>query len=93
MFSAPDQELLELSHHAAYICHHGGIDALTVVDVKAIKAVVSMVPDYQVTVEGAIVIPENRFSLIEAPFLKVAALCGTQGEDDDAIDNDNDSAF
>ena len=52
-----------------------------------------MVPDYQVTIEGAIVIPENRFSLIEAPFLKVAALCGTQGEDDNAIDNDNDSAF
>jgi hypothetical protein len=46
VFSHPDQEVLELSNHAAYICHHDGTDALTVVDVKAITAVVSMVPDY-----------------------------------------------
>jgi hypothetical protein len=33
------------------------------VDVKTIIAVVSMVTDYQVTVEGNIVVPENRFSV------------------------------
>lgn len=91
MFSPPDQDLLELSHHAAYICRHGGVDTLAVVDVKTIMAVVSMVPDYQVTTEGEIVIPENRFSLVEQPFLKLAALCGTLGEDDDAIDNGTDT--
>lgn len=93
VFSPPDQELLELSHHAAYICHRGGPDALTVVDVKAITAVVSMVPDFQVTAEGEIIIPDNRFSLVEAPFLKLAALCGTLGEDDDTIDNTNDTVM
>lgn len=87
VFSPPDQELLESSHRAAYICHRGGIETLTVVDVKAITAVVSMVPDYQVTTEGDIVIPEDRFSLVEQPFLKLAALCGTLGEDDDGIEN------
>lgn len=86
MFSPPDQELLELSHRAVYVCHHGGIDALAIVDVKAIKEVVAMVPDYEVTVEGDIVTPENRFSLVESPFLKLAALSGSLVEDD-AIEN------
>ena len=31
VFSPPDQEVLALSHHAAYICHCGGIDTLTIV--------------------------------------------------------------
>jgi hypothetical protein len=93
VFSPPDQELLDLSHHAVYICHSGGMDALTVVDVKAITAVVSMVPDFQVTAEGEIIIPDNRFSLVEALFLKLAALCGALGEDDDTNDNDNGTAM
>jgi hypothetical protein len=59
LFSPPDQEILDVSSHAAYICQHGGTDALTVVDVKAITAVVSMVPDYQVTADGDIIVPEN----------------------------------
>lgn len=54
-----------------------------------ITAVVSLVPNYQVTVEGDIIVPENRFSLVEAPFLKLVALCGAQCEDDDAIDDAN----
>jgi len=90
LFSPPDQDILELSHHAAYICHHGGIDALTVVDIKTITAVVSMVLDYQVTVEGEIVIPQNTFSLVEAPFLKLAALYGSLSDDDNGIDDAND---
>jgi len=49
VFSPPDQNVLELSHHAAYICHHRGTDALTVVHVKSINSVVAMVPDYHVT--------------------------------------------
>ena len=69
-----------------YICHHCGKDALAVVDVKAISAVISMVPDYQVTIEGDIIIPENRYSLVEAPILKLATLGGTVEEDGNAID-------
>jgi len=91
MFSPPDQDILELSHHAAYICRHGGPDALTVVDVKTINAVVAMVPDYQVTVEGNIITPQNVFSLVESPFLKLAALRGAPGEDKDAIDDATDA--
>jgi hypothetical protein len=91
MFSPPDQDLLELSHRAAYICHHGGPDMLTVLDVKAINAVVAMVPDYQVTVKGNIITPENRFSLVESPFLKLAALCGSLGEDNDAVGDATDT--
>ncbi len=93
VFSPLDQKLLELSHHAVYICHSGGIDALTVVDIKVITAVVSMVPDFQVTAKGEIIIPDNRFSLVEALFLKLAALCGALGEDDDTNDNDNSTAM
>ena len=75
VFSPLDQEILELSNHAAYtVCHHGRIDALTVVDVKSITVVMFMVPDYQVMVSREIIIPENVFSLIEVPFVKLAAL-------------------
>lgn len=91
MFSPPDQELLELSHRAAYICRCGGPEALTVVNVKVIKSVVAMVPDYQVTVEGNVITPENRYSLVESPFLKLAVLCGTLAEDDDAINDATDT--
>lgn len=92
MFSPPDEELLEESHHAAYICHYAGGAAtrtLKVVDVKLITSVVSMVPDYQVTAEGDIIIPENQYSLMEAPLLKLVSLCGTHGEDNDGNDSDN----
>ncbi|KAH9979155.1 hypothetical protein BJV77DRAFT_926428, partial [Russula vinacea] len=44
MFSLPDEELLEKSHHAVYICHHRGTAALRVVDVDTITSVVLMVP-------------------------------------------------
>jgi len=93
VFSPLDQELLNLSRNAVYICHGSGIDALTVVNIKAITAVVSMVPNFQVTPEGEIIIPDNRFSMVEAPFLKLAALCGALGEDDDTNDNDNGTAM
>jgi hypothetical protein len=85
MFSPPDEELLEESHRAAYICHYatGGEAALKVVDVKSITSVVSMVPDYQVTLQGDIIIPENQYSLVDAPLLKLASLWGTLSDDDD----------
>jgi hypothetical protein len=88
VFSPPDEELLKESNHAVHICRHGGVAALRVVDVKSISSVVSMVPDYQVTAEGDIIIPENQYSLVDVPLLKLASLCGTLGGDDDGNDND-----
>jgi hypothetical protein len=94
LFSPPDQELLEVSNHAAYICHHRGADGLTVVEVKAITAVVSMVPDFQVTAGGDIVIPENSFSLVEMSFIKLPAIGGIVDlEDDNDEDDDNSIDF
>jgi len=49
-----------------------------------------MVPDYRVTAEGDIVIPENTFSLVEVPFLRLASLCGTVSEGDDIDDSNGD---
>jgi hypothetical protein len=49
-----------------------------------------MVPDYQVTVNGDIIIPENTYSLVEAPFIRLAALGGIVEDDIDDIDNSND---
>ena len=91
MFSPPDQDLLKLSQRAVYICHHGEPCDLTVMDIKAIKAVVAMVPDFQVTVDGDVIIPKNTYSLVESPFLRLAALYGAHGEDDDGIGNDTDT--
>ena len=86
-FSAPDQEILELLNHAAYICHHGGTDALTIVEAKVITVVMSMVLDYQVMVDGNIIIPENRFSLVEVLFIRLAVLCGIMEDENDDIDD------
>jgi hypothetical protein len=90
MFSLPDEELLEESHHAVYICHHRGTAALRVVDVDTITSVMSMVPNYQVTAEGDIIIPENQYSLVDVPLLKLASLCGTLGDSDDGNGIDDD---
>lgn len=87
LFSPLDQEVLEALNHATYICQHGGIDSFTVVDVKLISAVVAMVPNYEVTVKGNIIVSDNRFAMVEAPFLQMATLCETLGDDNDAIDD------
>lgn len=93
IFSPPDHNLLELSSHAAYICHRGGIDTLAVLDVKSITAVVAMIPDFQVTADGDIITPDNRFSLVEASFVRLTTLDRVQGDNDndDVINSNNDS--
>jgi hypothetical protein len=65
------------------------VATLKVVDVKSITTVVSMVPDYQVTAEGDIIIPENQYSLVDAPLLKLVSLSRTVGEDDDGNESDD----
>ncbi len=87
VFSPPDQEILESSNHAAYICHHGGTDSLTIVDVKSITSVVSMVPDFQVTGNGDIIVPDNAFCLVEVSFTKLSGLRSVT-ELEDVIEND-----
>jgi hypothetical protein len=67
IFSPPDDTLLKRSSGAVYVCHYDGDNALQVFDVKKIHSVVSMFPDYQVTLEGDIVVPENQFSLLAHP--------------------------
>ena len=94
VFSLPDLNVLKLSNNAAYICYRGEPEALSVVDVKTINAVVAMVPDFQVVADGNIIIPKNRFSLVESPFLKLVVLSGQSGTldgDDDAIDDTTDN--
>ena len=44
MWSEPDQELLERSSQAVYTCTYHGQDDLQVIKVKAISAIVAMVP-------------------------------------------------
>jgi hypothetical protein len=66
------------------------VNTLRVVDVKAVTSVVSMVPDYQVTAEGDIIILENQYSLVDLPLLKLASLCGTLSEGEEDNDNDDD---
>ena len=73
------------------ICHSGNSETLIVVDIKIIKSVVAIVPDYQITVESNIIVLENMFSLVESPFLKFAILFGTLGDDNNTIDNVTDT--
>lgn len=93
MFSPLDQEVFVLSNNVAYICQHGGIDTLTVMDIKAIIAIVVMIPNYEVTSKRSIIILDNRFALVEASFLQLAILYGTLSEDDDAMGNITDTAI
>lgn len=51
------------------------LDSIKVVPVKAIKSVVSMFCNLQVTTEGEI-INTNNFSLLRHPFLELATLQG-----------------
>ena len=94
VFSPSDLDVLKLSNNATYICYRGEPEVLSVVDVKTINTVVAMVPDFQVTADGNIIIPENRFFLVESPFLKLAVLSGQSGTldgDDNAIDDTTDN--
>jgi hypothetical protein len=54
-----------------------------------IDSVVSMVPNYQVMLNGEIVVPDNQFSYMAAPFSQLATLCGEidDGNDDEGINS------
>ncbi|KAK7457870.1 hypothetical protein VKT23_010214 [Stygiomarasmius scandens] len=76
LFTPPDTELLKQSCDTVYVCHYQGAASLGVFSVKDIDSVVAMVPDYKVTGEGEIITPENRYFMVEKPFLKARSFGG-----------------
>ena len=48
-----------------------------------------MIPDYQVTINGDIIVPENTYFLMETSFIKLPAL-GRVNEFENDNDNIND---
>ncbi len=87
IYSPPDAELLRESSETVYSCEHQGDTGLRAVFVSDIAAVVAMVPLFDVTGEGEVIIPENRYFLVEKPGLDVAVL---RGEEEQDIDGDED---
>lgn len=68
LYSPPDQDILAESHNTLWICRYQGDQALKVVDIKTITAVVSLP-----CLPGA---PEGTHFLVEKPGLDVAHMGG-----------------
>ncbi|KAG1758726.1 hypothetical protein EDD22DRAFT_783533, partial [Suillus occidentalis] len=68
MYSHPDHELLNLSHHTVSSCTHLTED-VCVIDAKSITDVVGMVPHKPTLPSGS---TENRYFLVEKPGLDIA---------------------
>ncbi|KAG1732805.1 hypothetical protein EDB19DRAFT_1591707, partial [Suillus lakei] len=76
LYSMPDYELLRGSYHTLYSCTHQGNEALVIVEVFAIQAVIAMVPHK---------LPDNPelcFFLVEKPGLNIAQFAGQIDEDE-----------
>jgi len=69
-----------------YCCRNGGDASLRVFHIQEIRALVAMVPDFRVDSEGNVDVPENKWVLVEKPFLETGVHCGVVDEDreDDA---------
>ncbi|KAL0565973.1 hypothetical protein V5O48_016040 [Marasmius crinis-equi] len=89
IFSNPDQDLLEKSYGTVHMCYYQGQDALQVIGVKKIKALVAMVPDFQISGDKVIA-EDNKFFLVKKPSLQGQEFFGLDdlGEQDDD-DNDD----
>ncbi len=87
IYSPPDAELLYESSETVYSCEHQGETGLHAVFISDIAAVVAMVPLFDVTGEGEVIIPENQYFLVEKPGLDVAVF---RGEEEQDIDGDED---
>lgn len=74
IYSPPDQELLKASSFTLWSCTYRGDAALSVVDVKAITAVIAMVP--QPPFAGSV----ERCFVVEKPGLDVAHMGGKDEE-------------
>ncbi|KAG1804054.1 uncharacterized protein BJ212DRAFT_1284806 [Suillus subaureus] len=82
LYSMPDYELLQESYNTLYSCTHQGNEALMVVKVFAIQAVITMVPHKLPNN------PELCFFLVEKPGLDVAQFAGHIDEDKDGGDDE-----
>ncbi|KAK1234064.1 hypothetical protein PQX77_002739 [Marasmius sp. AFHP31] len=88
VFSEPDQDLLKRSHGTVHLCNYEGHAAMMVIGVKEIKALVAMVPDFQISEEDEMVFaPDNRYFLVEKPSIQGQEFCGlgdlALGQEDD----------
>ncbi|KAG1797247.1 hypothetical protein EV424DRAFT_1592168, partial [Suillus variegatus] len=68
MYSHPDRELLELSHHTVSSCRLL-VEDVRIIDVKSITDVVGMVPHRPTLPSGT---TEDRYFLVEKPGLDIA---------------------
>ncbi len=83
VYSNPDRQILEESFGTSYTCQYQGDNALKVIDVKSIQALVAMIPDYKVTADGTIVEPENRGFLMEKLTLPITQRFCLEEDDED----------
>lgn len=88
VFSPPDRDLLHQSFQTVYVCHYQGADALSVIDIKQIESVVSMIPYFKVTPDGELEIPETEHFLMEKIGLDITPLLG-EDEEDEGPDEDD----
>lgn len=82
LYSAPDKQLLELSHQTVWSCTNQGEVGLRVVDVTDIQAVIAVIPHRPTLPSGA---TEDRVFVVEKTGLDVS-YTGVFAEEDD---NDN----
>ncbi|KAG2109538.1 hypothetical protein DEU56DRAFT_749953 [Suillus clintonianus] len=82
LYSAPDKQLLELSHQTVWSCTNQGEVGLRVVDVTDIQAVVAVIPHRPTLPSG---VTEDRVFVVEKTGLDVS-YTGVFAEEDD---NDN----
>lgn len=91
MYSHPDRELLELSHHTVSSCRLL-VEDVRIIDVKSITDVVGMVPHRPTLPSGT---TEDRYFLVEKPGLDIAtfglAYEGPRANDEEAEDHIDDN--
>jgi hypothetical protein len=83
LFSLGDASLLKQSYQTVYSCKYEGDTKLIACNVKAIKAVVAMVPFFKVTPDAKIVTPENQYFLVQKPYLEITTLRGEVEQNQD----------
>ena len=59
LYSAPDRDLLAKSSNTLWSCRYQGANALRIIDVKDIKAVVAMIPHKQPELAGRVFVVEK----------------------------------
>lgn len=75
-----------------YACHYRGVASLKAIDVRDIKSVVAMIPDFKVTTTGDIEEPVHAFFLVEKLGLDMTVLLGEEDEDE-GPENDEGGTF